>query len=162
MKNWEYQRKFRMKWNQQQTDRKRHTCVPDMNWPTGGQTVPKFMGVWWKTLQKKKKKKSVSVFRIIPHNRFLWQLVPKAGKANDSRRCSHYRLHSPSELCAALGYITNKPYKLPDGHQLVILTEIEIIHTCRFLAPPVITLKIQTCLWQLQDKQTKLYAVSRL
>lgn len=67
----------------------------------------------------------------IPPNRFLQQLMPKAGKANDSRPCSHYRHPSPTDLCASSGYITNKPYKLPDGHLLVI-NDIKITYMCIF------------------------------
>lgn len=43
------------------------------------------------------------------------------------------RLPSPSELCATFGYITNKPYKLPDGHLLVI-SETELTTLSKFQA----------------------------
>lgn len=80
---------------------------------------------------KKPPQRIVYVFRIIPHNRFQQQLVPNAGKANNSRHCSHYRLPSPSQLCTTLGYVTNKPYKLPGGHLLVI-SEMKITCSGRF------------------------------
>lgn len=81
---------------------------------------------------KKPVHRSVSVFRITPHNRFLQQLVPKAGRANDSRHRSHYGPHSPSELCAALGYITNNLNKLPGGHFRVI-SEMEMLEDFKIL-----------------------------
>lgn len=111
-----------------------------------------------KTQVIKRWRKEWLVFRIIPDNRLQQQLMPNAGKANNSRRCSHYRLPSPSQLCTTSGYVTKKPCGLPGGHLLVI-SEMKFKCSGRFDAvfiQSVIILRILNCLYRPQDKQSNL------